>query len=466
MNGYTIGQTLVHESLGQGTVTDVRTVHGNVCLTLDFPGVGSRDLLARYAPLTHPDGSRTLRLVASDFEAFDARVNEAASDMRVREAARAVLAAEKAAADPAEPYDVGTLRELLGRPPEPPMRVEKLLPSDASALLVAQRKTGKTTLMLNMSRCLITGEPMLGCLETRAVQGNVGILNFEVSPAMVARWGDEHGIDPDRLVVANMRGRRNPFANAEDRQTLAEHLRDHDVEVLAVDPFGRAYTGRSQNDPGEVGAWLSELDYFARSEVGAREVLLATHAGWNGERTRGSTALEDWADSIITLTRDPDDESQRFIRSIGRMDHELEEDRLDFDPATRTLTLAGVGSRAKVKTDGKIVELAVLVARAVYITPGLNTRELIEAIRDMPDAPTFQDRHVSKAARLAEQRGQVRIEAAGPGKPTKHFPTPSNPVQTPSTQHTPTPSNPVYMDGVGVGGTQQTDPVQASGGSA
>lgn len=464
MNGYTIGQTLVHEKLGQGTVTEVRTVHGNVCLTLDFPGVGTRDLLARYAPLTHPDGSRTLRLVASDFEAFDAKVNEAAGEMRVREAARALLAAEKAAADPAEPYDVGTLRELLERPPEPPMRIAKLLPSDASALVVAQRKTGKTTLTLNMARCLITGEPMLGCLETRPIEGNVAVLNFEVSAAMVARWGDEHGVDLDRLVVANMRGRRNPFASAEDRERLAQHLRDHDVEVLAVDPFGRAYTGKSQNDPGEVGAWLAELDAFARAEVGARELVLSTHAGWNGERTRGSTALEDWADSIITLTRDPDDESQRFIRSIGRMDDELEEDRLDFDPATRTLTLAGVGSRAKVKTDGKVTALAVLVSRAVFITPGLNTRELIEAVRDMPDAPSFQDRHIAKAARLAEQQGQVRIEAAGPGKPTRHFPTPSNPVQTPSTQHTPTPSNPVYMDGVGGGGAQQTNPVQAERG--
>src|SRR5687768_13005377 len=61
---------------------------------------------------------------------------------------------------------------------------------------------------------------------------------------------------------------------------------------------------QSQNDPGEVGAWLIGLDQFTRTEVGALDLVLATHAGWNGERTRGSSALEDWADSIITMTRD------------------------------------------------------------------------------------------------------------------------------------------------------------------
>jgi hypothetical protein len=51
---------------------------------------------------------------------------------------------------------------------------------------------------------------------------------------------------------------------------------------------------------------LTGLDMFARSEVGARDLIVTTYAGWNGERSRGSAALEDRADSIITLTRAED----------------------------------------------------------------------------------------------------------------------------------------------------------------
>jgi sugar phosphate isomerase/epimerase len=115
----------------------------------------------------------------------------------------------------------------------------------------------------------------------------------------------------DRLFLVDLRGRRNPPRDGEDRERLAQHLRDQGVESLIVDPFGRAFTGSSHNDAGEVGAWLAELDRWARADVGARDVILSAHAGWNGERTRGASALEDWADTTITLVRDHDDDQLR-----------------------------------------------------------------------------------------------------------------------------------------------------------
>jgi hypothetical protein len=74
-------------------------------------------------------------------------------------------------------------------------------------------------------------------------------------------------------------------------------------------------------------------------------VVLSADAGWNGERTRGASAIEDWADSIITMTRDDskDGNGERYLRAIGR-DVDLDEDQLTYDASTRTLTLAGTGS--------------------------------------------------------------------------------------------------------------------------
>jgi AAA domain len=84
--------------------------------------------------------------------------------LRVRKAAQEALRAESE--PPAPPFDAGTLGEILARPADPPMRVDGLIPWESSALLVAQRKTGKTTMLLNLARSLLTGEDLLGALPS------------------------------------------------------------------------------------------------------------------------------------------------------------------------------------------------------------------------------------------------------------------------------------------------------------
>lgn len=247
---------------------------------------------------------------------------------------------------PAPPFDMGTLGEVLARDPEPPMRMKGIVPWDASTLLIAQRKTGKTTAMLNWARSLLTGEAFLGRFETIALEADqsIAMLNFEVSGAQLGRWAHEAGIDPERLFLVNLRGRRNPLSHEGDREALSSLLRSRNVGALIVDPFGRAFTGDNQNDNGQVQSFLVDLDLFTRAEVGARDLMLAAHAGWGAERARGASALEDWADTIITMTRDPQDESRRFLKAEGR-DVDIEEDELAFDDFTRTLRLTGNGPR-------------------------------------------------------------------------------------------------------------------------
>jgi hypothetical protein len=49
--------------------------------------------------------------------------------------------------------------------------------------------------------------------------------------------------------------------------------------------------------------------------------------------------VEDWADSIVTMTFGSDKES-RYLRAIGR-DVSVDEDRLSYDPETRLLSMTG-----------------------------------------------------------------------------------------------------------------------------
>lgn len=350
--------------------------------------------------------------IADDFTGASAPsypllVAERLRALRADREARAILAAEDR---DDTPLDAGTLTEILARPAEPAARVDGLIGWEGSTLLVAQRKVGKTTLVLNLARALLTGEPFLGSHGVRSLQpdARVAMLNYEVSGAQLARWARDAGVPSDRLYLVNLRGQRNPLSHPDDRQRLAEVLRDQQVESLIVDPFGRAYSGASQNDAGEVYGWLVKLDEFARAEVGARDLVLTTHAGWDGERSRGSSALEDWADGIITMTR-VTDTNTRFIRATGR-DVELDEDRLDFDPETRTLTLAGVGGRKAAAAAQRHVDLASAVVELLTrLGVGLKVSEITTHLRT--DGWSFQRGDVGRAAKTAAGDGRLLCES-------------------------------------------------------
>jgi hypothetical protein len=379
----------------------------------------------------------------------DRLVQDELRTLRARAEARRLFAEEQQG--PPEPFDAGTLADVLARPAQPVSRVDGLIPWQASTLVAAQRKTGKTTAVLNLARSLLTGEDFLGRFGVRPVSGDVALLNFEVSAGQVAGWADEVGVDADRLFLVNLRGRRSPLGSEEDRGRLAGLLRSRGVETIICDPFGRAYTGNSQNDAGEVGAFLAGLDLFARTEVGALDLVLTAHAGWNGERTRGSTALEDWADSIITLTRDDTENGQgtRYLRAIGR-DVDLDEDRLEFDPDTRALTLAGTGSRAAGRAERRHEDLDRAVLSVIIAQAGVNGSGIGRALREA--GVGFQKGDERQSAGRLVAAGRVEIKTGPRGANCYH------PVTYPDVPR-PTPVGEVvtYPDPSYIGGVRQQD---------
>lgn len=223
-------------------------------------------------------------------------------------------------------------------------RIRKILPWDSSMLLTAQRKTGKTTMLANLAYALFTGEDFLGNpdFEVRALEPGerVAILNYEVNGRTMAGDLEARGVPMDRVILINLRGMLNPFRYERLKLQLAQQLREQNVAAVFVDTFGQAFVGDDQNSAASVSAWLNELSVWTRGEVGAKDLILTAHAGWTGDRTRGSSALEDWPDSIVHLKRkDADDlNSARMLRANGREDVDVEWGELPYDPDTREVT--------------------------------------------------------------------------------------------------------------------------------
>ena len=115
-----------------------------------------------------------------------------------------------------------------------------------------------------------------------------------------------------------------------------------------MDPFSGAAAGVDENSNSEVRQWLDELHRWAMEDVGVRALVLTNHAGWSSDRSRGASSLEDWANvlGLLTLADKENKASARFFSAFGRLG-EVPEDRLDYDPTTKALTMSGAGSRRK-----------------------------------------------------------------------------------------------------------------------
>lgn len=381
--------------------------------------------------------------------AHNRAVAEEAQKIRVRRDAAALVRQE--ALGTLEEPDAGTLAELLARPAERRWRIDGLLPAKGRMLWSAQKKTGKTTAVGNLARSLLTGEPFLDQFEVTKLDGRVVVLNYEVTGEQFAAWMDDIDVPRDRMYVVNLRGKRNLLRDEDGRERLVDLVRREEGQVLVVDPFGRAYTGKSQRDEGEVTPWLVQLDEVAE-RAGCTELVLTAHAGWDGERTRGSSALEDWPDSIVTMTRDPDTD-QRFIKAEGR-DVLLDEDRLDYDGPTRRLSLSGAGSRKQVRATVHIEDLAIAVRAIVGSAPGINTTKITEALRN--DGHHLQREDTTAAVRLAVDREWI-VREDGPKNSKVHFPAQSSRVVPESSPGAPVSSpEPSLRDGTTDTTTQQT----------
>lgn len=115
---------------------------------------------------------------------FEKAVETRLYDARVREEVRRRLDTE-AAHKSFRPPAPGTLADALARPRiGPKYAIQELHPSDSNSLLVAQYKTGKTTLTLNLVRALADGLPFLGHFEVTPLSGRVAFFNYELGENM------------------------------------------------------------------------------------------------------------------------------------------------------------------------------------------------------------------------------------------------------------------------------------------
>lgn len=261
-----------------------------------------------------------------------------------RRIAIAELAAEEGL-EPPEPFM--SAQDIIDSPPAPVEWVVDGLMSVGSRIgLIAQPKTGKTTMALNLSKALITGEKFLGRYEVNRLASNESVvfMDYEVNTNTFRGWVEKVGIRGNQFYRQSLRGRVNPFTDAAARTAFIDQLKAVNCRVLIVDPFADAFAGGvagAENDNTLVAAFFAVVNQVAEA-AGVGEVVITIHAGWSAEgRARGASALEGKPDAMWYLTNDPDaDERLVYFRARGR-DVDVEQQVLAFDEEHLSQTVTG-----------------------------------------------------------------------------------------------------------------------------
>lgn len=315
--------------------------------------------------------------------AWDHAVAVAVSRIYVNEEAKRQVEQAKFLQSWRKPITYGDLALELSLPEsDVTWRIAGLLPADGNGVVVAPRKTGKTTLIGELVRSLADGVPFLGHACT-AVTGGVALFNYENTERQQRAWLRALGItNQDRVHVLHLRGSALSLNVPQVRSYVTQWLRERAIEVWIPDPYLRAAQGvvLNENDNGQANVFTGVLDEI-KLESGVREIVMPAHSSnkneieSGAESMRGAGRVEDWADAIWYLTSV---EGQRFIRATGR-DVELPETQMQFDSLTRRLSIGRPGhGRKEAALEGDVAQVSKVLREWSEATPATQN-QLAEA---------------------------------------------------------------------------------------
>ncbi|MFG1933032.1 AAA family ATPase [Mycobacterium sp. NPDC048908] len=256
-------------------------------------------------------------------------------------------------------YPVSAYEQLAEQPPEVGWIFRDLW--SGIAQVNAQKKSGKTTLLLNAAASLVTGEPFLRRFEVNVdTDCRVGYLNMELTKGQFNRWLADMALPDDALKRLHLyHGReygRLDLTNDAAAEWIIQWLRDAGITVLLMDPLGSFYDQPSGGDPNAAYLrWWARLEHVVlQAELCG--VLIAHHAGYSedgGNRARGASAMMDKPDVNMTYRyeigvgnhTDAPSDNKRYLSAFGR-DVDVSEFEIGYNLRTRTLRATGGGSRA------------------------------------------------------------------------------------------------------------------------
>lgn len=415
-------------SVGEGRNEWLTKVAGHVFRHFPYED-GAVEMVRTFnASLAEPLDDQELQKIihsigGTDTDARDARFEEAVAKrawtMRVSEAA----AREVRQTAWREPPPTLDGHQYLAQPDEEdPWSIVDLLPLGGNALLAAQFKVGKTTLLLNLVKAMCDRRPFLGKFDaTLEENARVGFFNYEMSELQFRRWVRRLNVGhPERFAIADLRGFDVRLGTPDGDNWAVEWLKRWEVQAWIIDPYAKAFSGESENDNTEVARFTDAVDQI-KERAGVDIAVLGAHFGRQSfetgeEHVRGATRLDDWADARWIQTKDA--ERERYFSAIGR-DVEVQEARLGFNSKTLALTMLE-GERMGRGQERLTGEILQYVARAGRHKHGEDLKAAITG-KAIEENVTGQGAKIRAACKALVDRGSLVLVVGDHGE-RWHYP--------------------------------------------
>jgi hypothetical protein len=217
-------------------------------------------------------------------------------------------------------------RERLDEIPPPVALIRGILDAGVVGLLAGKFGTYKSFVSVAWACSVATGLPWLG--HDVVTPGNVVYVAAEGATGLRSRvraWEAEHfgGARVGNLTVYH--GRVN-LLDPEQVSVFGEIAAKHEPELVVIDTLHKCAPGADEDKSKDMGPVLDRA--FQLVEDLGCHVLFNHHTGHGGERSRGSSSLEDDVDNswVIRLSGDPEDRSpdnQRVMTHRKVKDGEL-----------------------------------------------------------------------------------------------------------------------------------------------
>lgn len=339
--------------------------------------------------------------------------------LKIREEAKAKLAASKTQSG-YKTLDIQPLATLLLEDDKPlEWRIQGWMQQGHNVTVAARYKVGKTTLVTNILRSLVDGDPFLDIYPVTRVTKPIVVFNHELSERQFTMWLRKSGIKNTHMIIpVNLRG-KGLYLQDEDAQDWAiELLKKYEAEVWIIDPLQAALRG-SVNDDNIASDWIAAADRV-KAEAGVSELLLITHTGHlskadeygrsANERSAGSARWAGWPDALWSYTKN--DEGTRFISAEGR-DVSIEESALVYDEETMQLKSEGSGTgRVDNKQNEPFRKLmksftkadSVISRPEIASTSRMNNGKVTDAIRDAENSNLIEK---TDAPKVEGKRGRT-----------------------------------------------------------
>jgi hypothetical protein len=345
------------------------------------------DVSARAIALPGQAANGAPETEAETRDLFQIAVARQVYDLRVRDTARRAYRREEAAALGQQPPHMVSLGDFLAVPDEDAVyRIAELLPVGGRALLAAQYKAGKTTLVANLLRSLVDGTPFLGRFPVDPL-ARIVLLDTELDARMLRRWLRTQSIqNVDAINVVSLRGRLTTFDITDDDTRAEWAARIAGAQLIVLDCLRPCLDALGLSEDKDAGRFLVAFDALI-AEAGASEAVVVHHMGHGMERSRGDSRLLDWPDVLWKIVRETRDDSAdideggaRYFSAMGR-DVMVAEGLLDYTPQTGGLMLAG-GNRADKRARNTVEDIVDTLSDPAY-RDGLSRNELVRKLKGL-----------------------------------------------------------------------------------